>query len=274
MYMKLKKHINLFFTLFVIYFFLAFSNYLSVSNKTPLLFISKQDTVLNINENIYRYLNIGQKRLITGILWISTILESDQDHYKNNDLNSWMFLRFNTISVLDPYFYENYLFAGLYLSVVKDDLLGASSIYKKALNYYPNDPNLLQNAAFHFYFETEEYDIAKNILSRLMLQPKVSSILVSSYARIMNQSGNLQLAYDILLKQYEKITDERSIIKLKISEHLYSIKAEMDLNCLNGDKKNCSYKDFFNRPYILNGNEYIAETKWKPFRIKKKLGRI
>ena len=63
--------------------------------------------------------------MISSLLWTHTLLFSDYEHYKNDDLDSWMYLRFNTITDLDPRMYEAYNYGGQYLSIVKDDVFGA-----------------------------------------------------------------------------------------------------------------------------------------------------
>lgn len=119
----------------------------------PIIVLNKQNTALNVNKNLLLFFNIGNKRLISDLLWVQTLLESDEEHYGKNDLNSWMYLRFLSISLLDPLFFENYMYGGLYLSIVKDDVLGAAEIFEKGLIYYPDNYNLNYYAGFNYYFE-------------------------------------------------------------------------------------------------------------------------
>jgi len=128
------------------------------------MFVSKQDSSINFNNNLYAYLNAGLKRFISSSIWISTILESDVEHYKSKDLNSWMYLRFNSISLLEPQFIENYRFGGVYLSIIKDDIVGASKLYRQGLAVYPDDYSLIKNASFHFYFEAKDVQSAYPLL--------------------------------------------------------------------------------------------------------------
>ncbi|MGZ3810010.1 MAG: hypothetical protein ACXVCE_18140, partial [Bacteriovorax sp.] len=86
--------------------FLVAAYFVNINNEKPLMFISKQDQSINVNTSLITYVNLGLKRLISSSLWISTIIESDIEHYKKKDLNSWMFLRFNSIAELEPDFYE------------------------------------------------------------------------------------------------------------------------------------------------------------------------
>ena len=95
--------------------------------------------------------SMGQKRVLADLIWIATLLESDVEHYKSDDLNSWMYLRFKTLFELDPSFLTGYRFAGKYLSIVKDDLEGAKEIFEQGLANYPQDYQL--NLMLDFYMD-------------------------------------------------------------------------------------------------------------------------
>jgi hypothetical protein len=247
--------------------FLCLSLFLSNNLSPPIIFINRQEASININSNVTRFFHMGQKRLISSLLWITTILESDVDHYHNKDLNSWMFLRFKSISDLEPKFYENYIFGGIYLSIVKDDLQGASFIYDRGVKLFPDDYNLLKNAAYHFYFEVGDQKKSYELYSRLRLHPKLTPVMLNTLARLESQNGNLGLAFELLSDQLARLPDKSSFIFQKIEESLYAIKAEIDLKCLNTRNKNCSSVDLKNKKYIFNGVSFSAETKWTPFRV-------
>jgi hypothetical protein len=268
--MKISKIFKQHFLIFNAFVFLAFSLLISNKINRPTLFITKQDSSLNVNTQLTQIFHLGQKRLISSLLWIATILESDHDHYKKKDLNSWMYLRFKSISDLEPRFYENYIFGGTYLSIIKDDLTGASLIYEKGLKEYPDDFDLLKNAAFHFHFEVGDRDKAYEIYSRLKNHPRVTPSMLSTLARLESQSGNLEVAFELLKGQYERLADKNSLIAVAIKKHLYAIKAEIDLTCLNTQKTSCAKSDLDNMNYMYNGKEFIAEKSWIPFRPKEK----
>lgn len=265
--MKLSKSLSSSLYVFFIILSLSGSYYISKTNNPPALFISKQQSTLNINENFWMYFNLGQKRLISSLYWVNTILDSDVDHYKNKDLNSWMFLRFNTISLIEPKFYENYKFGGPYLSIVKDDLNGADIIYNKGLTQYPEDYSLLLNSGFHYYFEQRNLEKAYPILLKLKKNPKTPQYIISALARIESNKGNLEDSF-IILKEYQSRFRDDTVIYDKINEQLYSIKAEMDLNCLNNNLSNCSRVDLDKNPYIQQNLKYKAPKKWVPYRPK------
>jgi hypothetical protein len=265
--MKLSKYISS--SIYVVVIILALSGAFVISkkNEKPLLFISKQQSSFNLNENIFLYFNLGQKRLISSLYWVATILDSDVDHYKQRDLNSWMFIRFNTISLLEPKFYENYNFGGPYLSIIKDDLAGADVIYDKGLAIYPDDYSLLLNSGFHYYFEQKNLVKAYPILNKLKNNTKAPQYIISALARIESDRGNLADSL-VILTEYQSRFDKSSILWQKIDNQIYSVKAELDLECLNQNKMNCSKSDHNGILYILKNKKYYAAQSWIPYRPK------
>lgn len=263
--MKLSKSLSSYFYVLVIILSLSGAFLISKNSEKPPIFVSSQQSTINIDENFWLYFNLGQKRLISSLYWIATILEADVDHYKDRDLNSWMFIRFNTISLLEPNFYKNYNFGGPYLSIIKDDLTGADIIYNKGLKKFPKDYSLLLNSGFHYYFEKKDLTKAYPILTKLKDHHKTPQYIISSLARIESERGNLNDSF-LILKEYQDRFEEHSIIWQKINEQLYSIKAELDLNCLNNKLKDCSKIDLDGTAYLLQDNKYKASKQWVPYR--------
>lgn len=247
-------------------FFLIAYNINQNLNK-PHIVISKQDESLNLNDEMLQKFNLGFKRLESSLLWISTILESDIDHYKKKDLNSWMFRRFNSISKLDPKFYENYAFGGVYLSIIKDDIEGASILYHKGLSIYPDDYSLLKNASFHFYFEAKDLETSYSLFKRLEKFPNDSPFTKLTLSKLEANNGNLSDAF-FMLSEYQKKHPPETMIGKKIYDYRYSVKAEIDLECLNGHQENCFKYDLDNNPYLKINHRYQAVKPWAPYRPK------
>ena len=265
--MKLSKYLNTYFYLLIAVLFLSTAFFISNKNEKPAVFVNSQQSTININENFWLYFNLGQKRLLSSLYWVSTILESDVVHYKERDLNSWMFIRFNTISIIDPQFYENYSFGGPYLSIIKDDLVGADILYSKGLIYYPDDYSLLLNSGFHYYFEQRNPDKAFPIWSKLKTLELTPQYVISAIARIESERGNLGDSL-LILKEYQSRFPKNSRIWENVNEQIYSVKSELDLECLNNHLSNCSKNDWDGNPYILIEGKYKASRNWVLYRPK------
>lgn len=238
--------------------------------ERPDLQVSKQETAINVNSTFLQMLSAGNKRLLADVFWIFTLLESDLEKYQKKDAGDWMFLRFQTIANLDPYFYENYLYGGQYLSIVKDDLEGAAVIYERGVEKYPDDFALNLNAGFNYYFELGNYEAGLKLLEKIKDHPKAPVTLPSIVHKLKLETGEDPEAIFLLVyDRYQKTHDE--FLKDKLYGDLYSIRAEIDLNCLNAGRSGCRTND-------LNGTAYIKKSDGryhtiKPFhryRLKKK----
>lgn len=266
--MRLSKSLNN--TIGALFILLCLSGAFAVtrSSEKPKLFITKQQSSFNVDNKFFAVFNLGQKRLYSSLLWIATILESDHDHYQGRDLNSWMYLRFVSISNLEPLFLKTYTFGGPYLSIIKDDLEGASIIYDKGLSIYPNEFDLLNSAAFHYQFEKIDHEKSYRIYKKLNTFPNINPTIVSQLARLESKQGNLSTAFALLTNLYEQQIDKESIIAKKIQTFLYAIRAEVDLKCLNENLGNCSAVDLENVPYIKKDGKYFSAKNWVPYKPK------
>jgi len=248
---------------------LFFACLINQENKKPLLVISKQESAINFNNNFLIFVSAGNKRLITDLLWIETLIESDLEHYRKNDLNNWMYLRFDAITVLDPLFYENYLYGGQFLSIVKDDLQGASRIYEKGIIHYPDDYHLNYSAGFNYYYEIGDLKRGLVLLDKVKFHPKAPTFLPSIVNKLKFEVTNdLGLAFELVSHHYQTTVDEH--LKQRMKKDLYAIKAEIDLKCLNGKKEQCQRTDLNGDTYIYKDGSFHSLTPFIRFRIKRK----
>lgn len=250
----------------LIFFILA--GIIQLRTQRPILKLSKQDTTINFNVHILKFLNGGNTRLITDLIWIQTLLESDLEHYKGAEYMNWMYLRFFTISQLDPKFYNNYLYGGQYLSIIKDDVSGADRIYSEGLKHFPDDYALLYNAGFNKVVEMGDtksgFDLLKKIYHDPRLPPQIRAIVNKLE---FEASGNFDLAFEMVKDQYENHKED--FFREKLWADLYAIKAEKDLNCLNSMKSGCDHFDLNGDRYIKQGTTFHAPRPFKLFRLKK-----
>ena len=228
-------------------------------NPKPQIQIVKQESALNINIGIMKFMAIGNKKLISNILWIKTLLESDQQKFYKQDLSSWMYLRFLSIAKLDPWFYENYLFGGMYLSVIKDDLIGASKIFNLGLEKYPDDYSLIYYNGFNYFYEMGDFEKGYENLKKLKNHSRTPLSLKFVIDKLLfEKNRDFEVAIS-LLQENLKLTKDESI-KQKIMGDIYSLVAERDLDCLNKGKSDCNKIDATGKPYIQKN-----DGSWKSF---------
>lgn len=255
-----------------IIFFIIFLFLINIVNRSvvkPQLKVSLQEKSYTFNKTFLSLFTLGNRRLVSSFIWTKTLIDSDIDHVKG-DGKSWMYFKFNTIADLDPYFYENYLFGGIYLSIIKDDVNGAADLFEKGLQQYPKDYQLLYNAGFNYYFEMGNKKKAMEKYNQLLDHPwsKKFTILPRLIARLAKEEGNDQIAFNFLYSSYETMAE--GIIKDRTADTLYALKAQIDLKCLNNNGNNCQTRDFRNNLYIKKNGKYEAPEKWREIKIKKR----
>lgn len=232
------------------------------NSKSPALKfeVDLQKHNLTPRTSVLRYSSVGLKRAIADITWIHTLMESDTEHYKARDLNSWMYLRFASIAELDPRFYENYNYGGQYLMIIKDDLLAAETLLKTGLKHYPDDISLNWQLGFLFAIEKNEPLKAMPYLDRIRFNPKRPTMFDSLYTRIANGALGPKEAYEYAFEVWKSHQDGTHI-KKRLALLLYTLKATIDLECLNQSQKNCSRLDFEGLPYQYRDGEWKAQKK-------------
>ena len=232
------------------------SHFLDIYLAKPKIRLSREDTSYTLNTTGLKLVSMGSRRLVSSLLWTSTLLFSDTEHVKD-EKNSWMFYRFKTISELEPEFYPNYLFGGIYLSIIKDDLLGAKYIYEKGLDHFPNDFKLVYNSAFNYLYELGDIKSALPLYRKLISMPESQKLrwLPSLVAKLERNQYDSKAAFQVLYETYKNAKDE--FFKQRLHNILYSLKAEIDLNCLNSHiDKVCSYVDFDGESYQVKDGFY------------------
>jgi hypothetical protein len=249
--------------------FFIIAGSLNNSFKKPALILDKQETALNINKELLIFLSAGNKQLITDLLWVQTLLESDLGHYNKKDLNSWMYLRFLTISYLDPRFYENYFFGGQYLSIVKDDLLGAVDLLTKGISNYPSDYKLRYHLGFTYFYELGDAKNGAKWLETIQNHPRAPSFIKSIVTKLKLEEEKDYDATLLILKDLLQSTEDKHL-KERLTKDLYAVKAERDLKCLNTANKNCDYNDQDGVPYLKQNGKYYSRKNFSPFKINKK----
>lgn len=265
---KLNKKNSL--LLFVAAVFLVASAALNKSFTRPLLNISKQQSAINLDKQFLTFLSASHKMMIADLFWITTLIESDLEHYKKRDLNSWIYLRFDTLLELDPKNLRAYRFGGKYLSIVKDDLEGAKDIFERGLAKYPEDYQLNYDAAFLYTFELGEYKRGYQLYDKIKDHPQAPKFIPSLLNRIKYQAtGDLELAFQALWDNYQNSPD--GFIKNKMHSDLYAIKAELDLKCLNSkDDSTCDRVDLEGNRYLFQSGSFIAPKDFTPYQLFKK----
>ena len=231
-----------------------------------------QEKMVHVDPALFSTLSFGHNRLLSSIQWIMIMIQSDIDRSQKEGERSWMYYRFLQIARLDPYFYNNYGDGGLYLSVIKDDVVGAKNLYEKGLKIYKNDFKLNYYGAFNDFFELNDRESALKKYRILLDSPEIEQYpyLYTMIAKVESMSKGNDFAWQMLTSILP--TTKNKLVRKRIIESLYAIKAQRDLECLQKKESHlCSHLDFHGKPYIKDRKgRFHASEPWKPFKIYKK----
>jgi tetratricopeptide (TPR) repeat protein len=245
------------------------SNILILNSKRPILTAKESELNITIRYDVLKILSLGNERLLSSYYWITTLLASGIEREEGKQ--SWIYNRFNLISMLDNRFYENYLYGGIYLSIIKDDPLSASKIFSQGLDIYPEDFKLLYYSAFNYFFELGEVDKATPLYEKLIKHQDIGNHpgLANTISKILSTKYDKKIIFNLLLNTLSYTEDGPAKDRSRLS--LYALKAEIDLDCLNNNEGNCHTRDFDGNDYIFKEGRYQAQKKWKPFKISKRI---
>lgn len=237
------------------FFFLAACVWGQRLQKPPVR-VDRQVETVTLQADVLRFFSFGLKRAIADLTWIQTLLEGDLEHYTKGDLNSWMYLRFLSIVSIDPRFYEAYRYGGQYLMIVKDDLLGADDLMKRGLALFPDDYHLNWQMGYLHAIERGDVTTSFPYFERIKSRPERPLFFDSFYTKVVAQSLGTEEALALATELWRQYPDGDPT-KERLEEHIYSLKGQTDLACLNGGGPACDRSDFRGRPYRRD-----ADGKW------------
>lgn len=262
------KYMDIIFSLFLSAILLISSNYFSRNFIQPAITLSKQETALNLNDKFLRYISFGHIRLLVDFMWIETLMNSDLEHHRSERLDNWLYIRFDTIAKLDPYFLENYIYGGQYLAIIKDDVYGAKDLFDRGIMIYNDNYYLNFYGGYNDLIELHDFDNAFTKLNRIKNSPFAPSFIKTVVAKIKADQGDLETAFTMVKESYLK-SPKNSDLQKNYFKTLNFIKIDLDLICLNSKKLNCSQTDLNGIRYVKNNNLYIYPFPYRKFAFKK-----
>lgn len=111
----------------------------------------------------------------------------------------WVFRMLDVITDLAPKFRMPYATGGIMLSVVVDDVQGASVIFDKAVQNFPKDWSILYRAAYHALYEEENIEKAAGLF-RLAGKNGAPFWVNSLAARLYSKSDRAAFGVKILIE--------------------------------------------------------------------------
>lgn len=162
-----------------------------------------------------RHTSFGYDGALADSLWLRTIQDFDfcgqEREQKEGGLVSeeeekrshrcqrgWSYYMLDAISELDPRFKIVYTNGATYLSIIVDDIQGATDIYEKGLKVYPEDWILLYRAAYHKLYEEQDVEKAAELFHRAGLHGAPDWVHLLS-ARLYSEIGQVEIGLATLM---------------------------------------------------------------------------
>lgn len=228
---------ELFFLVFSAIFFFVGTIVVSQSNL-----IVKEEKYLNPPPELVEHFHFGFADSVADSLWLRWIQDSDycqtylspvqvvdppiapQDSLLANPRhricdNSWSFKMLDAVTKLSPKFEMPYLTGAVSLSVLVEDYEGATVIFDRAINNFPDDWRMLYRASYHFLYDKNDLPKAADLLIRAG-RTGGPVWLPSLAARLYDREGQLELGIDTLKSYRQNLKDEHQIkfIEARIAE--------------------------------------------------------
>ena len=164
------------------------------------------------------HISFGFNESIADLLWIRSIQDfdyCDKPIAKNICRNdSWLFQMLDAVSNLSPHFRMVYATGGLALTVILSDIDGATKIFDKGVQAFPNDWPIVYRAAYHYLYELKDKKHAADLLIQAGKSGAPSWVFTLA-GRLYSDSGELELAEKLLLEMKAENQDEHLIQRLQ-----------------------------------------------------------
>jgi len=116
------------------------------------------------------HFTLGFNGIMADSMWIRVLQDFDYCENKVGRLlcegQGWVYHLINSISYIDPHFRIPLFTGGLVLTVVVNDKEGASKIFDRAVELYPNDWPILYEAGYQALFIEKNKPKAAQLLER------------------------------------------------------------------------------------------------------------
>lgn len=248
----------------IAFFFL--SCYFNYKSKPKSFAINRQYHSLSPDASLTRFINAGHNRAMADFLWVHTLMESDLDHYKNGDLGSWIYLRLREIVIFDKKFWEAYYYGSEYLMIVKNDLHGAQDLLEKGLKIYPDDFGLNFKMGYLLAIELRKPQEAYPFFYKVRNDPHRPLIFDSLLSKLAFSNLSPEDTMGLIRESLKKHSPDSPIYQ-RLNLQLYSIQAQIDLDCLNEERKGCNLVDLDGNPYVQAKDGWTAKRKLLDMRL-------
>ena len=186
---------------------------------------------------------MGLRIVAADLAWIDLIVKSDM--IRGGQAFSPFYRAARTIVTLDPDHYYAYYIAGMYLSVVKDDIKGATALLRDGAQYIQKNiskigENLSQQTSawkvmfmlgYNLIFEEFEVEEGSYWITEAAKIPKAPLYVTSLAGRVSTEAGRFEVGEKVLADFHSKVTNDED--RKRIEQKMLDLTAKRELAELN-----------------------------------------
>jgi len=215
----------------------AGQNILNSAAQSELAFIPNPSQYIGISldPRIIKRL-LGLRMVFADLIQIDTFIKADMTH--EDRPYTTLYRAFRNVIMLDPDNVESYYLAGLYLSVIKDDIKGASAILRDGARYIDatgrdsgDGWKIMYTLGYNLMIEEGEVVEGAEWIQKAASSPHSSLVVKALAKRVSTEQGRLEIASRVLQDVYRNLTKPDE--KKKIEHKLTLIAAQQELLDLN-----------------------------------------
>lgn len=188
---------------------------------------NEQRTYVNPTKSV-KYFSLGYQDVMADSFWLRVIQDYGMcEHGRRKEQGAedqarigkdrvrdckkgWVFRMLDVITDLAPKFRMPQATGGLMLSVIVDDIQGASVIFDKAVRNFPDDWSILYRAAYHALYEEENNEKAAGLFRRAAEHGApfwVTSLSAKLYAKSDRAAFAIKVLKDYMEKYKDSLTE-------------------------------------------------------------------
>lgn len=147
------------------------------------------------------HFHFGFRHAFADSLWVRSLQDFDYcEHEKARHLcqgRGWLFQTLDLVTDLDPKFRMAYSAGGMALTIIVNDMEGASRLFDKGVRQFPKDWVLLYKAAYQALQEEKNPEKAAALMERAAQNGAPDWVYVLS-GRLYTNAGRQELAVRVL----------------------------------------------------------------------------
>lgn len=208
------------------------------SGATALVPEPPQFVGLAVDSRIVKRL-LGIRLMVADLVWIDTLIKADTE--REDQPFTAFYRAFKTVVALDPDNLYAYYISGLYLSVIKDDIKGATAILRDGVDYMTQNPNSTKGweqawllpfmLGYNLLFEEHEMEAGTKWVRFASTMPQAPRYVRDLAETVSTERGLLEVAARVLAESRERMT--RPEQRVNIDKKMLDLAVRQELLELN-----------------------------------------